>query len=84
MTKKMVFVCDYCGAEFENENECKECERNHIKNYSESSNEDIAKELRRLELIAYDYRIYDSVMGMPITNFENLMREAVRRLNEKL
>lgn len=84
MNKKIVFVCEYCGAEFENEADCKECERSRIKDYSGLSNQDIAKEFRHLELIAYDYRICDSVMGMPITNFENLMREAVRRLNEKL
>ena len=82
MNKKMVFTCEYCGLEFDNEADCEEHEKTHIEDYSESSNKDIAKELDRLSLIAYDYRIGYSVMGMPITNFEHLMDEAAKRVRE--
>lgn len=82
MTKKIVFTCEYCGLEFDNESDCEEHEETHIEDYSELSNKDIAKELDRLSLIAYDYRIGYSVMGMPITNFEHLMDEAAKRVRE--
>ena len=82
MNKKMVFACEYCGLEFDNEADCEEHEKTHIEDYSESSNEDVTKELDRLSLIAYGYRIGNSVMGMPITEFENLMDEAAKRVRE--
>lgn len=82
MNKKIVFTCEYCGLEFDNESDCEEHEETHIEDYSELSNKDIAKELERLSLIAYDYRIGHSVMGMPITNFEHLMDEAAKRVRE--
>lgn len=82
MNKKMVFTCEYCGLEFDNEADCEEHEETHIEDYSELSNKDIAKKLDCLSLIAYNYRIGDSVMGMPITNFEHLMDEAAKRVRE--
>lgn len=67
---------------FDTEEECYEHEETQIEDYSESSNKDIAKKLDCLSLIAYNYRIGHSVMGMPITNFEHLMDAAAKRVRE--
>lgn len=82
MNKKAVFVCEYCGLEFDNEAGCKEHEKTHVKNYSFVSNKEIAKELDYLGAVAYSYRFGNKVMGMPIESFENLMGEAAKRLRE--
>ena len=84
MNKKILYECEFCGKSFETKEECEEHEETHIENYSESSNGEIADELNYLREFASDYRICNKVMGMPIDSFKNLMREAVRRLNEKL
>lgn len=80
MNKKTYYECEFCGKSFDTEEECEKHEKTHIEDYSESSNKNIAKELDRLSLIAYDYRIGYSVIGMPIANFEYLMDEAAKRL----
>lgn len=82
MNKKTVFVCEYCGHEFENEANCEEHEKTHIMDYSLVSNKEIAKDLDVLGAVAYSYRFGNKVMGMKIESFENLMGEAAERLRK--
>lgn len=83
MTTSTVYHCEFCDAEFSSEEECREHENTHIKNYSKKSSEEIAEDLKFLEEVAYGYRFGQSVMGMPLASFENLMREAANRLLDK-
>lgn len=84
MNKKTCYECGFCGELFDTEEECKVHEKSHVRDYLKVSNAEIAEELNYLREFAYDFRICDKVMGMPIDSFKNLMREAARRLNEKL
>lgn len=86
MYKKTVFLCDYCGKEFSTMCDCRIHEKDHIEtffDFFEKSNMKIAHELYGLYCSANRYQVGDSVMGMPVTNFENLMREAARRLADE-
>lgn len=83
---KKKYVCKYCGKEFRTMCDCRIHEKDHIETFSdffEKSNIKIACELYGLYCSAYRYQVGDSVMGMPVTNFENLMREAARRLMDE-
>ena len=83
---KDAYVCKYCGKEFRTMCDCRIHEKDHIETFSdffEKSNIKIAYELYGLYCSANRYQVGDSVMGMPVTNFENLMREAARRLADE-
>lgn len=82
MNKKTWYECEFCGVSFDTEEECEEHEKPHVKIYSGSSNEEIAKELDALGTAAYFYRFGSKVMGRPAGSFENLMGEAAKRLRE--
>ena len=84
MNKKTCYECEFCGKSFDSEEECKEHEKSHVRDYSEVSNAEIIKELNYLREIAYYYHhIGNKVMGMPIDSFKNLMDEAARRLSDE-
>ena len=80
--ERVVYDCKYCGKEYTDAEECVEHEESHIRDYSQASTKEISDELRQLGNIAYGYHIGDTVMGIPISNFESLMREAAKRLEE--
>lgn len=81
-SKRVTYECKYCGKEFVGWDECEEHERTHICNYSDKDTKVIIELLRQLNENAYDYHIGDLVVGMPISNFESLMNEAAKRLEE--
>lgn len=80
--KRVTYECKYCGEEFPNWDECEEHEYTHLCNYSNKDTKVVIELLRQLSENAYDYRIGDLVFGMPISNFESLMNEAAKRLEE--
>lgn len=82
MTKKIVFICDYCGLEFDNQSDCKEHEEIHNEDFSKKSNKEISDRLFHLYSFNYEYRSGSKVMGMPIDSFSSLMREAAQRLRK--
>lgn len=82
-SKKVVYECKYCRKEFTDYDECEEHEHTHICTYDEMDNVRIAEKLRLLGESARGYHICDTVMGMPLTNYKNLMKEAADRLEKK-
>ena len=81
-SKIVLYECKYCGEKFPNWDECEEHEHTHLCNYSNKDTKVVIELLRQLSENAYDYRIGDLVFGMPISNFESLMNEAAKRLEE--
>lgn len=79
---KTIYTCKYCDKEFMNETECAEHEDSHIKKYDDASNEEIAKELESLSDSAYGWHMNDMVIGIPVSNFENLLDVAAKRLRK--
>lgn len=82
MKKKTIFVCEYCGLEFDKEVDCKEHEEIHIEDFSKKSNKEISERLYLLYSFCGMYDIANKVLGMPIDSFRSLMREAAKRLRE--
>lgn len=83
MNKITHYTCDFCEMEFDTEEECKEHEKSHVRDYSEVSNAEIVEELIYLRSVAYDYHIGNAVMGLPVGSFKNLMDEVARRLRDE-
>ena len=79
-SEKIVYECKYCCLEFADYDECKEHEQTHIRAYDKVSNAEIAKELRMIGESATAYHIHNIIMGRPLPNFKNLMKEAAHRL----
>lgn len=77
------YQCEYCGKEFDTEEECHACEESHIIDYSTWDNAELAKELKYLSRIANGYRFGNEVMGMPLRNFKCLLDTAACKLEEK-
>lgn len=82
-SKKVIYECKYCGKEYSDYDECEDHEKTHISNFNDADTEEITQKLRELGESAYGYHIGNMVMGMPVRNFENLMNETARRLEEK-
>lgn len=82
MNKRTVFSCEYCGIEFDNEADCEEHEETHIEDFSKKSNKEISDRLFLLYSFGGNYRIGNTVLGMPIDSFLSLMREAAQRVRE--
>lgn len=76
------FYCEYCGKEFSDEYECVNHENSHLKDFSYSTRKEIASELINLSESARDYRLGETVMGMPIDNFKSLMKAAAKKIVE--
>ncbi|WP_337539220.1 hypothetical protein [Suilimivivens sp.] len=82
-SKKVMYECKYCGKEFADYDECANHENTHICRYDSVDNKKIAEELRQLSDKAYGYHIRNMVMGVPVSNFSNLMNEAASRLEKQ-
>lgn len=82
MRKATVYTCEFCGKEFDNAYECGLCEESHVESYESSSIEELIETIDDLGRRAYDYRINNSVMGIPVHSFENLMGEVAKRLEK--
>lgn len=78
-----IYQCEFCSLTFESEADCKCHEKTHICNYKHASNKTIADALCALSNSAYGYRIDSTVMGIPISNFEDLLNEAAKRLKDE-
>lgn len=84
LNRRLVYKCSckYCEKEFWSWDECEEHEKAHLHDYSQEETEKIIRELRHLEEIAYGYHVGNMVFDMPVSNFENLISEAAKRLEE--
>ena len=82
-SKKVVYECEYCCKQFTEYDECKKHENTHICAYDKVDNAEIAKELRMVGESATAYHIHNIVMGRPLPNFKNLMKEAADRLEKR-
>lgn len=82
--KKVIYACDYCGKEYGNFDECEKHEKTHIRSYKDADTNEIVNALRELGENAYGYHIGSMVIGMPVSNFESLLNEAAKRLEENL
>lgn len=78
-SKKIMYECKYCGKEYSDYDECNEHEKTHIL----ADTKKIVQELKWLGEAADGYYVGNRVLGMPTKNFENLMTEAARRLEEQ-
>ena len=76
------YECEFCGLAFGTEAECECHEKTHLCDYKHMSNKMIADALYNLSKCAYIYRMGSTVMGVPISNFQNLLDEAAKRLME--
>ena len=84
-SKKVMYECKYCGKEFaglDSWDECEEHEKSHLRNYQQEDTDEIIQVLRHLGEIAYGYHVGNMVFDMPVRNFESLMDEAAKRLEE--
>lgn len=79
-SKKIIYKCKYCNEEFDDFDECSVHEKSHLRNFKDADTQDIIDQLRKIGQLAYGYHIGYEVMGMPVSNFESLMNEAVERL----
>ena len=82
-SKKVMYECKYCGKEYQDYDECKEHEETHVLNFDNVDTKEIVQRLRELGESAYAYHVGNRVFGIPAKNFENLMAEAARRLEEQ-
>lgn len=81
--KRETYVCEICGNEFDEEYDCIKCERSHIIDFTDRTNDEIIQYLKLVEQSADDYRVGEKVVGLHIQTFENLMYEAAKRLGEE-
>lgn len=81
-SKRVVYECKYCGKEFPLWDECDEHEQSHLCNYSQVDTKEIIQVLKWLSDHAYGYHVGNMVVGIPVSNFESLMDEAAKRLEE--
>jgi hypothetical protein len=82
-SKKVIYECKYCGKAYSYYDECDECEKSHLRDFSKADTQEIVEELRLIGAIACGYHIGYTVMGMPLSNFESLITEAAKRLETK-
>lgn len=82
MRKTEKYCCDLCGDEFDTEEECEAHEAKHYTNWGKADNKQIAKDLRYISDTAHDYRFGEMVLGYFLSDFEALMDEAAKRIEE--
>ncbi len=80
MKTREYYCCEYCDKYFYSEEKCEEHEKSHIKDYSNAPDSEISKELKMLSDRGYGYRFGNSVLGIPIKNFESILDTAAKRL----
>lgn len=74
------YKCDYCGKEFICKEVCEEHELSHINTYANLTNEQLANKIEELSSLALSHHIFNTVLGMPVGSFQNLVEEAASRL----
>ena len=74
------YRCDYCGKEFMCKEVCEEHELSHISAYGNLTNEQLANKIEELSSLALSHHIFNTVLGMPMGSFQNLVEEAASRL----
>lgn len=74
------YKCDYCGKEFMCKEVCEEHELTHISTYGNLTNEQLANKIEELSSLALSHNIFNTVLGMPMGSFQNLVEEAANRL----
>lgn len=74
------YKCDYCGKEFMCKEVCEEHELTHISTYGNLTNEQLANKIEELSSLAPSHNIFNTVFGMPVGSFQNLVEEAASRL----
>ena len=82
MNKYTMYACEFCGMEFSSAAECEEHEESHNHDYSFDADTVIIKTLRKIKKDCYDYRIGNTVMGMPIAAFSSLVETAANRIED--
>ena len=74
------YKCDYCGEEFMSKEACKEHELSHMDTYGNLTNEQLANKIEELSSLALSHHLFNTVLGMPVGSFQNLVEEAANRL----
>lgn len=82
MNKYTMYASEFCGKEFSSASECEEHEESHNHDYSFDADTVIIQRLREMKSGCYDYRIGNTVMGMPVTAFSSLIETAANRLED--
>lgn len=75
-----IYICEFCGKEFNDREGCYEHERTHIETFTDFSDAELTARLEAIADNAHHYRIGKTVLGMPIETFENLLKETIRRI----
>lgn len=83
LNKRVVYECKYCGKDFAIWDECEEHEKSHLRDYRQADTNEIIRELKWLSDHAYGYHVGNLVVGIPVSNFGNLMDEVAKRLEGK-
>lgn len=81
--KRPVYICSYCGKEFDSYDEALECENSHEKDFDEASLEEILNELKKIGDAAPGYHIGDMVLGYPTRSFCSIINRTIELLNNK-
>lgn len=74
------YKCDYCDEEFRSKEACEEHELSHIDTYGNPTNEQLANRIEELSSLALSHHLFNTVLGMPMGSFQNLVEEAANRL----
>ena len=82
MKKTEKYCCELCDEEFDTEEERLEHEAKHYTKWEEADNKKIAENLRYISDNAYTYSVWGTVLGYFASDFELLMNEAAKRLEE--
>lgn len=74
------YKCDYCGEEFLCKDVCKEHKLLHISTYCNLTNKQLANRMEELSALSLQHNIFNTVLGMPVGSFQNLVEEVANRL----
>ena len=75
-----IYTCEFCGKEFNDREGCYEHERTHIETFTDFSDAELTARLEAIADNAHHYRIGETLLGMPIETFENLLKETIRSI----
>lgn len=74
------YVCEHCGAKFDDRMECREHEKKHVEDFTDATPERLANYLKALAVAGKGYHIGQKTLGVPTESFVNAMNEAARRV----
>ena len=81
--KTETFLCEFCGEQFDSEQACLDHqELAHNRDYSDASNEEVAKALDELAESGWGYRFGNSVLGLPYSEFVSILKTAAKKLRK--